>query len=98
MKTIQYPLPALTLSQKECSKIVQPIKQVALPKTSISKSFLLDVLFGPMEEGGLGMDHLYTLQGAMHIEKFQCYLGTDTITGIFLQTSLEAAQLEIGIG
>ena len=98
MKTIQYPLPALTLSPKDCTKITQPIKQVALPKTSISKNYPLDVLFGPTEEGGLGMEHLYTLQGAMHIEKFQCYLGTDSITGIFLQTSLEAAQLEIGIG
>ena len=77
---------------------MQPIKQVSLPKTSISKSYPLDVLYGPRKEGGLGMNHLYLTQGAMQLEKFQCSLGTDTVTGRLLQISLESAQLEIGIG
>ena len=98
LKSLQYPLPALTLSEKECNKIMQPVKAVALSRTSISRNFPLDVLYGPKEEGGLGLDHLYIMQGAMHLEKIQGHLGTKSLTGQLIQTSLEAAQLEIRIG
>ena len=98
LKTIEYPLPALTLTPKECQKIMQPILSVSFPKTSISKSFPGKVLHGPIFEGGLGIDSLYFTQGVMHIEKFQTHFGTLSITGKLLQVSMETAQLEVGVG
>ena len=98
LKTLEYSLPALTLSESECRKIMQPILSISLPKTSISRNSPQSVLFGPVSEGGLGLDSLYYTQGAMHLEKFQLHLGTDTMTGKLIQVSLESAQLEIGIG
>lgn len=98
MKTMEYPLPALTLTATECNSIMQPILKAALPKTSISQSFPRKVLYGPLTEGGLGLNSLYYTQGTMHLEKFQILLGTSTMTNSLLQVSMESTQLEVGIG
>ena len=98
LKSLEYPLPALTLTEKECNKLMRPILSVSLPKSSISQNYPRKVLYGPINEGGLGLDYLYYTQGAMHLEKLQCYLGTNSITGDLLRVSIETAQLEIGIG
>ena len=98
MKSLEYPLPALTLTETECTSIMHPILKAALPKTSISQSFPRKVLYGLLNEGGLGLNSLYYTQGAMHLEKFQSLLGTNTMTNSLLEVSLESAQLEIGIG
>ena len=78
--------------------MMRPILFVALPKMSISQNFPGKVLYGPMTEGGLGLDYLFYSQGVMHLEKLQCFHGTNSITGDLLKVSIETAQLEIGIG
>ena len=98
IKSLEYPLPALSLSKAECKEIMKPVLKIALPKTTLASSFPRKVLYGPLAEGGLGVHSLYTTQGALHLERLQCYLGTDTITGDLLTISLESAQLEIGVG
>ena len=98
LKSIEYPLPALTLSEKDCKKIMQPILSASLTKTSVSQRFPRKVLFGPYNEGGLGIDLLYISQGAMHLEKFQTHYGTSSMTGTLLWVSMEIAILEVGVG
>ena len=98
MKTVEYPLAALTLTEKECTKIMDPILSAALSKTSISKNFPRHVLYGPQDHGSLGLHSLHTTQGAIHISKLQEYLAADTITGHLFRTSIEFCKLHLGIG
>ena len=63
-----------------------PINTSSSLQTSICQNFPLDILHGPTEEGELGLDNLYTIQGAMHREKFQYHLDAEDITGKFIQS------------
>ena len=80
MKSVEYPLAALTLSEAECKKIMAPIKKATLAKTSLNRNYPHALLYGPREEGGLGMHDLFITQGLTHIQKFQQHHGQKTIT------------------
>lgn len=98
IKSLVYPLPALTLTQKECTSIMAPVKKAGLNAMHISRSYLNDLAFGSKEELGLGITELYTKQGVIHAYYLEKYLDTDTLTGKFLRCEIEAATLELGIG
>ena len=99
MKTLTYPLPALTLTEPECNKIMKPILDAALAKTRISRSFPHYVLYGPKSEKGLGFANLYMSQGISHVNLIQHYLdANDNITGSLLRNSIESLKLELGVG
>lgn len=84
LKTIQYPMLALTLTEEECNYIMAPVLQVALPKTAISQNFLRKTLYAPVEEGGLGKQNLYTYQGTSQISLLHDHLALNTMTGELL--------------
>ena len=98
IKTLEYPLPALLLSEKDCKKIMAPVLEGALSKTSISKSFPIPIRHASRQDGGLNLPDLFVSQGAMKIQKLQQFLGTSTITGKLIKVSLETCILEVGIG
>ena len=54
MKTIQYAIQALILTEKECKYVMAPIWEISLPKSAIFMNFPKNVLFGLIEEGGMG--------------------------------------------
>jgi hypothetical protein len=98
LKTLEYPLPALTLTEKECNRIIRPVLDAGLNKSAICKTFPKAVIHGPKEEGGLDITHLYTHQGLSRIEILHDHLGQKSMTDELLQTSIEAAKVEVGIG
>ena len=98
MKSLEYPLPALTLTQNQCKEIMKPVLQAALAKSSLIKNFPRAVLYGPKQEGGLQLNDLYTSQGLSHIQKFQQHIDKPSITGKLIRVSMETAILEVGIG
>ena len=67
-------------------------------KSRVSTSIPNDALYGPADEGGLSLHHLYLTQGFLHLNKFVTFLGSDTITGNLISASLEMCTLEVGIG
>ena len=98
MKSLEYSLPALTLSYKECNRIMKIVKQGLLNSSRVSISIPSSVVYGPKDEGGFQLNHLYVTQGLMHIEKFYSFSNSNTITGKLIRVSLELSVLEIGIG
>ena len=98
MKSLQYPLPALTLNKEQCRSIQRIVINAGLPNGGTCRNYPRAALFGPKNEGGLGMDDLYRYQGTSRIAIIQEHLHTTTITGEMLRTSIEAAKIEIGIG
>ena len=98
MKSLEYPLPALTLTFDECNRIMKIVKQGLLNSLRVSVSIPSASLYGPKSEGGLQLHHLYHTQGFLQVEKLYKYLNTDTVTGKLLRVSLEASIIEVGIG
>ena len=98
MKSLQYPLKALTLSRTECDSIMQPILQAGLNNASISRNYPRDVVFGSVDEGGLGMEDLYIHQGAERISFITEHLQETSLSAELLKTSIELAKVEIGLG
>ena len=95
---LQYPLTALTLNEKECTSIMAPILDVALPHSQICRTFPRAVVYGPKALMGLGKTDLYVRQGAMQIGILQQYLHTETMTGELLRSNIEIIKIHIGIG
>ena len=98
VKTVQYPLPVLCLSQKECKSIMDPIIRSSLPKSAIARTYPHKVLFGPKEELGLNQLDLYVKQGTTKLALLVEHLVASSITGDLLRCSIEAAKVELGIG
>ena len=67
MKSLQYPLPALTLSEAECKHIMDPVLEGALSAAGYNCNFPRAVVYGPIAGQGLGVKNLYTWQGASHV-------------------------------
>ena len=60
MKTLEYPLPALSLSRQQCDKIMAPILKAVLPKAGYNRHFSRKLLYGPLSHFGAGVRNLYT--------------------------------------
>ena len=98
IKSLEYPLPALTLSEKECKRIMAPVLEVALPKSNICRTYPRAVVYGPKGTLGLGLNNLYIVQGAKQIALLHQFLDTDTITGDLLKSCIEISKIHIGHG
>ena len=97
MKTLEYPMIATTITEKEWDFIMRPIRQSGLPKVEISRNFPKTVLYGPKMYQGLGILHPYYNQQLQHIEVCIHEGDRDTITGELIRASLEQLQVEIGL-
>jgi hypothetical protein len=98
MKTLLYPLAALTLTEKECNHIIAPVLDTGLRSSTICKNFPRAVAYGPREESGLNLANLYTQQGLIRIGIIKDHLSKNNMMGDLLRNTIEAAKLEIGVG
>ena len=99
MKSLEYPLLALTITDKECKRIMTPVLEASLTKSHVNRNFPRSVVYGPTNEKGLGMKNLYTTKGLTQISAIVQYItDNDNITGKLLRTSIELAKMELGTG
>lgn len=98
IKTMEYPLRATTLKQRECDKIQTEYLRAALPNAGFPFTFPRDVLFGPKELGGLGIRRLYLTQGIDHIITMTYHGDARNITGQLIRAVIQAHKVEIGTG
>ena len=96
-KRIEYPLQALTLSQKECRYILAPVTKVGLPKVGIPTSTPTAMRHAPVEDFGFGILDPYTLQCCSWVQLIVNYIWTNSPTGSLLAVAAEDAQLEMGL-
>ena len=89
MKSIEYSLPALTLSEQECTQIMWPLLKAYLPKAGINRNFPRDILYGNADLHGLGLKNIYLVQGISHICNIVAHLWNKSITGHLIQQCLE---------
>ena len=95
-KTLEYPLPALSLSRKDCQQIMKPVKDAGLSQASVCHTFPLDLVYGSTDLMGLGMTDLYVSQGLAHVEIVQEYIRSTCMIGSLLRTAIEWAKIHVG--
>ena len=95
-KSIEYCLPATTLSEKECDSIMWILLKEFLPRSGVNRFVKRDVLYAPISLQGLGLKNLYMTQGLNHVCDIIEHTWKDSITGNFINVSLESLRLEIG--
>lgn len=98
MKTIEYPLLALTLTAQECAHIMAPILFGGLPACGICQYFPRSVTYAPIMFQGIGLHNIYVTMGIFCIEIIIQEGPSNSITGDLIRTTIEAAKLEIGLG
>ena len=97
MKKLEYPLQALTLTEKECDLIMAPVLLSGLPKAGICRHTPRALIYGDKEHQGLGLHNLYTTMGINRIQAFMDHIWHKTVTGDLMRISLESLKLELGI-
>ena len=97
-KSIEYPLPALTLTYNECNYIMAPAKEGGLSKSGICQKLQKEAVHGPLRYQGLGLNHIKITQDASHLETIRQHIWRDTPTSNLIMASLEELRLEVGLG
>lgn len=96
MKSLEYMLPALTLTQAQYTSIMAPILRQFLPKMGINRNFPRDLLYAPKDVQGMDLKNPYILQGVNHICDIADHLWKNDLTGKLLSCNLEQLRIEMG--
>ena len=96
-KTLEYPLPVTCLSREQCTSIMAPVLETALPGVGISRKFNRKYIHGPPDCFGLNIPSLYSYQGASHIDMLTSHWKDESTTGELLRGSMECLKVELGL-
>ena len=66
MKKLEYPLIAVTLTEKDCIKIIVPALEMGLSRAGICQKISRNVLYGTRKSQGMGLHNSYTTMGLCH--------------------------------
>ena len=66
MKTIEYPLLALTLTKEQCTHM--PVLMSGLPACGNCRYFPRDVLYAPIKFQGVGLNNIYITMGLLRVD------------------------------
>jgi hypothetical protein len=99
MKTLEYPLAAITLIKRQWDYILSPALTALLPRAGFVRTIKRDLIFGP--EGTMGMEirHPYVLQFLRQLGAVLHQMQHPTmVTPQLMTATLEQVILEVGIG
>ena len=95
--SLQYPLLACTITEKQGSLITKKLFTNLLPKVGVNRNFPLAYRHAPMALPGLGLLQIRVEQLIGQICQILIHGAIDSTTGSLLCISFEQAQLEVGI-
>jgi hypothetical protein len=96
MKSIGYGTPSTSLSYQEYDNMQKPVVNSILPKMGINRKAVKAVVFGTSQHGGLGLDHLATVQLYGQFQYLLWSIRCNDMTGQLARMMLEFAKLECG--
>lgn len=96
--SLRYALPASSLSPEQGDAVTAKLYRAILPSAGTNRHFPEVFCHAPVDFFGLSLPLVKDYQGIEQIKKLLVHGSVDTPTGHFLRTSLESAQLEVGIG
>jgi len=96
MKTLEHPMTSLTIIKQGWDEIMKPLLHFCLPVAGYSRHFPRAAIFGPSKQGGKGLMHPWNNQELTQLGTIWEELASETHTGEFFTTSMEALRLELG--
>jgi hypothetical protein len=99
LKTLQYPLPATTFTEKECTAIMAPILAAGLPTSGICRNFPRALVYGSLKKSRprtsnmvLGKGRVWSADCNIYQQSFLSFLGVTcyvcTVFSFYLGTPL----------
>jgi hypothetical protein len=95
MKKLEYVLVAVTLTRKQCDKIMSTLLSTSLSKAGYNRNFPRKALHGPPSFMGGDVHHIYATMVAKHVQEMMTEAPQDSPTGQLIRTSIEQAKLEL---
>ena len=95
-KSIEYVLPATTMSKEDANFIAKELYRPLLPKLGCNRNFPIALRYNPSWLLGLGLYDPFLEQGLSKLLQFMAHGTSNTISGNLFTTSLEHHQLEVG--
>ena len=96
MKSLEYMIPALTLSKDQYDEIMSPVLKQFLPKIGLNRNIPRDLLYAPSIVQGFDIKSPYFMQGINHVCDISEHLWKDDLTGRLLKCNLEQLRIEMG--
>jgi hypothetical protein len=97
MKTLEYPMEALSMTRKQWDYVMSPIIRSVLPKSGIARTFPHAILYAPASFTGLGLIHPYYKQNLKKIDLLLREALKPSITANLTAAITEQLRLELGI-
>ena len=97
MISLVYALPAVTLTEEECTRIMSPILKNVLNKLQIVITIKRDVSYVPTAFQGMELHNVYTLMGAIHCAMTVNFFRTNIDLGHLLKMSYDCMSMELGL-
>jgi hypothetical protein len=94
--SLAYDTPATILSYKECEDVQRALIAAIQPKVGITHNAARKVMFGTAKYGGLGIDHLATIQNYSRLQYLIGHIRSKSITSKIIHQQLDYTQLKIG--
>jgi hypothetical protein len=96
LPSLAYGTPTTTLSYKECEYFQRAVIAAILPKMGMVRNAARKVVFGTAKYGGLGLDHLATIQNYSRLQYLIGHSRSKSVTSKLTHQQLDYTQLEIG--
>jgi exonuclease III len=96
LRTIEYPLTATSLTAKQCAYIMSPILKAMLPTIHVQRNMPRVLLYSPHRYQGRGINDPWAIQLIKHLLCILRHCGRPTLTGDFINATMEDLALELG--
>jgi hypothetical protein len=93
---IGFPLPALSLTEKQCNAIQSPALKGMLPKLHLNQHTARSILYGPELYGGLNLPNAYLLQCSGQLKLLIGHLRSRDKTSNLIIISMSNIQILVG--
>ena len=97
MKSLEWPLTAITLTKTQCTRIMHPIVTAGLKASGAPTHMDRKIVYGPAHLMGLAVKDLYTTQGISHIRHLLNHGHKHTITGQLMRATYKQLATELGL-
>ena len=95
-KSVEYPMEAVTLTEKQWQSIMWPLWKTMLPKMGINRYFPKELHYAPMKFSGLGFKDPYHWQFLKQMQSFIREWERPSITNQLLHGVIEQQIVELG--
>ena len=93
---LEYPLAVTQFHQLECDEITSPVLRACLAKMGYNANMPREVVYGPVEMGGLGAHDYFIEQGIRQVSTLVGHIRQRSETGALIRSCLQWCQIQAG--